>query len=99
MAFLRLVGKRLLAQRMLALALLTTVAFSIGVLVAGPIYARGSQEAILSGRLAQSDVSLKNVRLSAYSAPGFSQLSADRAVKSALRGLPVTRVVRQAETY
>jgi hypothetical protein len=99
MAFLSLVGKRMLAQRMLALALLITMAFAIGVLVAGPIYANGSQEAILSGKLAQSDVSLKNVRLSAYSAPGFSQLSADQAVTAALRGLPVTHIVRQAETY
>ena len=39
MAKLRFLLKRFVAQRLLGLAVVVTLAFSVGVLVAGPIYA------------------------------------------------------------
>ena len=80
MAFLWLVGKRLLAQRLLALALLVTMAFAIGVLVAGPIYTQGSREAILSGELAGSDTATKNVRFTLNLTPQITKARASIAV-------------------
>ena len=55
MALLRLAFKRLVAQRMLALALLITMAFAIGVLAAGPIYTDASRQAILTGEVSRSE--------------------------------------------
>ena len=48
MATLRFLLKRFAAQRLLGLAVVVTLAFSVGVLVAGPIYADAAREAILS---------------------------------------------------
>src|SRR2546422_961834 len=98
MAFLKLVVKRLAAQRLMALALLVTMAFSIGVLVAGPIYANASQQAILSGQLAQSPVQAKNARFVVFSGEGFDEAATDTAIRAAARGLPVARVIRLTET-
>ena len=50
MATLRFLLKRFVAQRLLGLAVVVTLAFSVGVLVAGPIYADAAREAILSSR-------------------------------------------------
>ena len=47
MATLRFLLKRFVAQRLLGLAIVVTLAFTIGVLVAGPIYADAAREAIL----------------------------------------------------
>lgn len=98
MAFLKLISKRLVAQRLLTLAVVVTMAFAIGVVVAGPVYTAGSERAILTGQLAQSDVSLKNLRLSAYSGPGFVEAAADREVRKIAQGLPSTGVLRQGES-
>ncbi len=48
MATLRFLLKRFFAQRLLGLAIVVTLGFTIGVLVAGPIYADAAREAILS---------------------------------------------------
>jgi FtsX-like permease family protein len=98
MAFLKLVAKRLAAQRLLALALLVTMAFSIGVLVAGPIYADASQQAILSGQLVQSPVQTKNLRFLVFSSPGFDESASDQAIRNSVTGLPVKRIIPMAET-
>ena len=50
MATLRFLLKRFVAQRLLGLAVVVTLAFSVAVLVAGPIYADAAREAILSSR-------------------------------------------------
>lgn len=98
MAFLWLVGKRLLAQRLLALALLVTMAFAIGVLVAGPIYTQGSREAILSGELAGSDTATKNVRFTLNLTPALTKAQADADVRAAVKNLPVRRVLFDERT-
>ena len=48
MTTLRFPLKRFFAQRLLGLAPVVTLGFTIGVLVAGPIYADAAREAILS---------------------------------------------------
>jgi FtsX-like permease family protein len=98
MAFLKIVFKRLVAQRLLALALLVTMGFSIGVLVAGPIYANASQEGILSGLLAQAPVQSKNLRFVVFSGEGFNESSTDSSIRSAVAQLPVQKVIAQGET-
>ena len=98
MPLLKLAAKRLVAQRMLAVALLITMAFAIGVLAAGPIYAEASQQAILTGEVGQSDETVKNVRFTLNPTVGLSQAEVETRVGSILRGLPAHRVVFQMRT-
>ncbi len=51
MATLLFLLKRFFAQRLLGLAIVVTLGFTIGVLVAGPIYADAAREAILSSAI------------------------------------------------
>jgi predicted lysophospholipase L1 biosynthesis ABC-type transport system permease subunit len=97
MALLRLIVRRLAAQRLLALALLVTMAFTVGVLVAGPIYADGSGRAIIDGVVRRSLVDQRNVRLTVTSGPRFDAGAADRTVRAVVaRNVPTRQVVTQA---
>ncbi|HJP65593.1 MAG TPA: hypothetical protein VKA30_04735, partial [Actinomycetota bacterium] len=98
MAFLNMVVRRLAAQRLLAAGLLVTMAFCIGVVVAGPIYADGSGRAIVGGTIDRALVTQRNVRYSLQIPPRFELASADRIVHDAVQALPTDRVVRQAAT-
>jgi hypothetical protein len=95
MATLRFVLKRLVAQRLLGLAMVVTLAFSIGVLVAGPIYADSAREAILSSQVHTADVTVKNLRVTTFGSGSFAYADADKDLRQALRGIPVARLVRQ----
>ena len=95
MATIRFVLKRLLAQRLLGLAMVVTLAFSIGVLVAGPIYADSAREAILSSALHGADVTVKNARFTTFGSTGFPYARADRDLRNAVRSLPVDRIIAQ----
>jgi len=95
MATLRFVLKRLVAQRLLGLAMVVTLAFSIGVLVAGPIYADSSREAILSSQIHTSDVTVKNMRVTKFGSGSFPYADADKDLRQSLRGIPVAQLVRQ----
>ena len=66
MATLRFLLKRFVAQRLLGLAVVVTLAFSIGVLVAGPIYADAARSAILSSAIQGAAVTVANVRIQAF---------------------------------
>src|SRR5436190_7305193 len=98
MATLRFVLKRLLAQRLLGLAMVVTLAFSIGVLVAGPIYADSAREAILSSQIHTADVTVKNLRLTTFGSGSFQYPQADQDLHTALQGIPVDQLVRQGLT-
>jgi hypothetical protein len=98
MATIRFVLKRLVAQRLLALAVIVTLAFSIGVLVAGPIYADAAREAVLSWELHSQDVSGKNVRITAFGGADFDFGRADRDARQATGTLPVSRILDQGLT-
>jgi FtsX-like permease family protein len=95
MATIRFVLKRLVAQRLLALAIIVTLAFSIGVLVAGPIYADASREAILSSELHSQDAAARNIRFSVYGPGSFDFQRATADARKAVAGLPVARILTQ----
>ena len=71
MATLRFLWKRFVAQRLLGLAVVVTLAFSVGVLVAGPIYADAAREAILSSELAGAPPTVRNARLQVFGDQSF----------------------------
>ena len=95
MATLRFLVVRFVAQRGLALAVVVTLAFAIGVLVSGPIYADAAREAIASATMGDAEVTVRNLRLTLYGGPGFDTAAADRAIAAALGPLPVSRLVRE----
>jgi hypothetical protein len=91
---LRFLIKRFAAQRMLGLAVVVTLAFCIGVVVAGPVYADAAREAIFSSTVAESAVTTTNARFQVFAPAGFDYPSADEAITSATRGLPLDQLVR-----
>jgi ABC-type lipoprotein release transport system permease subunit len=95
MATLRFLLKRFFAQRLLGLAIVVTLAFTIGVLVAGPIYADAAREAILSSATSTAPVTVGNVRFLTYGNPSFDYAMADAELEDAVSELPVDEVVPQ----
>ncbi len=95
-ATVRFLLKRFVAQRSLGLAVVITMAFSIGVLVAGPLYADASREAILSAVLRSGSVTATNVRYEVFGGVGFDHVEADAAITDAIAALPTDALVRQA---
>jgi hypothetical protein len=95
MATLRLLFKRFVAQRSLGLAVVVTLAFTIGVLVAGPIYADAAREAILSSSLANETVTVKNARVQTFGGGSFDWVAADEAIRGAFTTVPVDTIVAQ----
>ncbi len=86
--------KRFVAQRLLGFAVVVALAFTIGVLVAGPIYADAAREAILSSAIRSQSVVAKNLRFTVYGAPSDS-VQADDAVRAAVASLPTRAIVPQ----
>ena len=95
MATLRFLLKRFAAQRLLGLAVIVTLAFSVGVLVAGPTYADAAREAIFSSTLQGAAVSTVNARFQVYGDADFDWDSADAAIDTQLQSIPVRTLVRQ----
>jgi hypothetical protein len=87
--------KRFIAQRLLGLAIVVTLGFTIGVLVAGPIYADAAREAILGSEVAIANVTVKNVRFTQYGDPDFPYADADASVADATGSIALARLVRQ----
>ncbi|MEO8424280.1 MAG: FtsX-like permease family protein [Actinomycetota bacterium] len=98
MATLRFLLKRFVAQRSLGLAVVVTLAFSVGVLVAGPIYADAARSAILSSAIQGAAVTVANARIQAYGGEEFPWADADATITAAARPLPVGSLVRQGLT-
>jgi hypothetical protein len=95
MPTLRFLLKRFVAQRLLGLAVVTTLAFSVGVLVAGPIYADAAREAILSSEVAGAAATVRNARFQVFGDQSFDHAGADRAITDALADVPLRSIVRQ----
>jgi ABC-type lipoprotein release transport system permease subunit len=95
MTTLRFLLKRFVAQRLLSVAIIVTLGFTIGVLVAGPIYADAAREAILSSATTSAPVTVANVRLLTYGGPDHDWAAADTQVREATSPLPIGRVVPQ----
>jgi hypothetical protein len=94
-ATLRFLLKRFFAQRLLGLAIVVTLGFTIGVLVAGPIYADAAREAILSSAVTTAPVTVRNVAFQTYGSPSYDYGTADATLRDAISGLPVGKVVPQ----
>jgi hypothetical protein len=95
MATLGFVLRRLAAQRLLALALVVTLGFTIGVLVAGPIYADAAREAILSSEVLTQGVGVVNARLRIDGSADFPYEDSDARIEQSLEGIPLQRLTRQ----
>ncbi len=90
----RFLLKRFVAQRLLGLAVVVTLVFCVGVVVAGPIYAGAAREAILTSTVSSSAVTTTNARLRVFGSAGFDYEAADAAVARAVGPLPVRTLVR-----
>ncbi len=95
MATLRFLFKRFVAQRLLGLAVVVTLAFSVGVLVAGPIYAEAAREAILSSELTGAAPTVRNARLQVFGDESFDWTAADQVITERVGALPADTIVRQ----
>src|SRR5437870_2924048 len=95
-ALLDLIIRRLRAQRVLAVAQLAAMAFAIGVVVAGPIYAEGSVRAVVGGVVARSPSQEANVRYQVASSLMLPRGTGER-VAQVVRDLPVKRVIEQTQ--
>jgi hypothetical protein len=95
MATLRFLLTRFAAQRLLGLAVIVTLAFSVGVLVAGPIYADAAREAIFSSSVADAGVTVTNARFQVYGGAAFDWEAANDAITNALSGVPTDQLVAQ----
>ena len=98
MAILRFLFRRLVAQRLLALGVVLTLAFSVGVMASGPIYTDAARDFILASSIATAGTPIKNVRVDVYGDPSFDWMAADRQVRAASSVLPVDTIVTQGET-
>ena len=95
MATLRFLFKRFVAQRLLGLAVVVTLAFSVGVLVAGPIYAEAAREAILSSELTGAPPTVRNARFQVFGDERFDWTAADGVITDRVDALPTDELVRQ----
>lgn len=95
MATLAFLLKRFLAQRLLGAAVVVALGFTIGVLVAGPIYADAAREAILSSEVGTAPVTVKHVRFAAYVGPDVPVGRVDATLVAATGSIPSTGLVRQ----
>ena len=95
MATLRFLLKRFAAQRLLGLAVIVTLAFSVGVLVAGPIYADAAREAIFSSAVQDAGVTVANARFQVFGDEDLEWEDADAAVERTLSGIPTDAIVVQ----
>ncbi|MGZ8631782.1 MAG: FtsX-like permease family protein [Actinomycetota bacterium] len=95
MATLRFLLKRFMAQRSLGVAVVVTLAFTVGVLVAGPIYADAAREAILSSSLGSETVTVTNARLQLFGDADFDWDAANDAIANELTAVPMETLVPQ----
>jgi FtsX-like permease family len=95
MVRLRFLIRRLAAQRLLGIGVVATLAFSIGVMAAGPIYIDGARASIVAATFAEASTPAKNVRIDLYAAPGSRWSAFDDTVRSAATILPVQTIIAQ----
>jgi len=69
--------------------------FTGGVLVSGPVYAAGAEQAVVSGYLDRANPLAEDVIVTTLTPPGFDVERAGQGLRGALRPLPVARVVFQ----
>jgi FtsX-like permease family len=92
---LALVVKRALAQRFLTAATVCGLAFSVGVLAAGPIYAAGAEQAIVYASMRSASPLTKDTFVSLLTWPGFDPSHAARLIRSGLAPLRISQLTLQ----
>jgi hypothetical protein len=95
MGLLRLAVRRLVAQRSLTAMMIVAFGFTGGVLVSGPVYAAGAEQAVVFGYLDRANPLAKDVIVTTLTPPGFDIERAGQGLRGALRPFPVARVVFQ----
>lgn len=90
--------RRAIAQRFLTAATICALAFSVGVLVAGPIYAAGAEQAIVYSYMRSADPLTKDTLVNLLTWPGFALSKASRLVRSGLAPLHISQLTMQEES-
>jgi ABC-type antimicrobial peptide transport system permease subunit len=98
MVRLRFLIRRLAAQRLLGIGVVATLAFSIGVMAAGPIYTDGARASIVSASFANASAPTRNVRVDLYAVRGLEWSQIDRTLRSTASLLPAQTIIAQGVT-
>jgi hypothetical protein len=92
---LALAARRAIAQRFLTAATVCALAFSVGVLATGPIFAAGAEQAIVYGYMRSASPLTKDTFVSLLTWPGFDLSNASQRVRSGLAPLHVSQLAFQ----
>jgi FtsX-like permease family protein len=90
--------RRAIAQRFLTAATACALAFSVGVLAAGPIYAAGAEQAIVYAYMRTANPLAKDTFVSLLTWPGFDLPNASQRVRSGLAPLHISQLTLQEES-
>jgi len=90
--------RRAIAQRFLTAATVCALAFSVGVLAAGPIYAAGAEQAIVYAYMRSANPLTKDTFVSLLTWPGFDMARASQRVRSGLAPLHTSQLILQEES-
>jgi len=95
MGHLGLAARRAIAQRFLTVAAVCALAFSVGVLAAGPVFAAGAEQAIVFGYMRNASALAKDTSVNLLTWPGFDLSEASRLVRSGLAPLHISQLTLQ----
>jgi hypothetical protein len=87
-----LAARRAIAQRFLTAATVCALAFSVGVLATGPIFAAGAEQAIVFGYMRSANPLAKDTFVTLLTWPGFAMSKASQRVRSGLAPLRISRL-------
>jgi hypothetical protein len=90
-----LAARRALAQRFLTAATVCALAFSVGVLAAGPIYAAGAGQAVVFAFMRSASPLAKDTFVSLLTWPGFDLSHASQLVRSGLAPMRISQQTLQ----
>jgi hypothetical protein len=92
---LALAARRAFAQRFLTAATVCALAFSVGVLATGPIFAAGAEQAIVFAYMRNASPLAKDTIVSLLTWPGFDPSKASQLVRSGLGPLHISQLTLQ----
>jgi hypothetical protein len=90
-----LAARRAIAQRFLTGATVCALAFSVGVLATGPIFAAGAEQAIVFGYMRSASSLTKDTIVSLLTWPGFNLSDASQLVRTGLAPLHISQLTLQ----
>jgi len=93
-----LAARRAIAQRFLTAATVCALAFCVGILAAGPIYAKGAEQAIVYAYMRGANPLTKDTVVSLLTWPGFDMSKASQRVHSGLAPLHISQLTLQEES-